>query len=114
MKFYRYEAYSSLAGASLELRTFKLVKETPSGYWIDNDEGLFNYSQILVKPKWVSKYARKRFCCVTKLEALESFIARKSRQILILQEQLNTALVGKLLAEELKAQIESNEKGERR
>ena len=84
MKFYRYEH-------DLYLYTFSLIKETPSGYWITNNK--------LDGKSWISKHSRKRFAYPTKEEALESFKARKRRQIKIVSAQLRSAERNLQLAE---------------
>lgn len=77
VKFYRYE--SSPAGAYIV--AFPVVRTTPCGTFID----VYGY------PKFVRRDARKHFACPTKEDALVSFIARKHRQIKILEAQLNAA-----------------------
>jgi hypothetical protein len=58
-----------------------VIKHTPKGVWL-NAYG---------EKKFVRRDARKRFACPTKEEALESFVARKKRQIGILSAQLRNA-----------------------
>ncbi len=48
----------------------------------DNDSEIFFENKY-----WVSKTSRKRFAYPTQMEAIESFIARKQRQIKILTKQ---------------------------
>lgn len=64
---------------SLRLDEYRIKKKTPKGVWIDFDYG---------KDKFVNLYARKKYACSTKTEALESFLARKAKQISILKYQL--------------------------
>ena len=61
---------------------YKVVKHTPKGVWLTAGMG----SGI-----WVSKTARKRFAYPTREEALESLIARRERQVKILNAQLYNA-----------------------
>jgi hypothetical protein len=81
---YRFEDSMDVYGVKVHTRKFKVIKETPCGYWIK----LF-YSGD--DKKWVSKVARKRYAYPYKHEALTSFKARKKRQIEILQAQLSQA-----------------------
>ena len=63
--------------AKLELLWYQVKKRTKCGAWIDG--------------KFVNLNARKRWACNTETEAIESFRARKQRQIEILSHQLNRA-----------------------
>lgn len=92
---YRYDAriYASLmredypqllsdAGTMrLEPTEYPIIKDTPCGAWVD-DYG---------RKRWVNLEATKKFACRSKDEALASFIARKRRQIEILERQLADA-----------------------
>jgi hypothetical protein len=73
----------------IELYSYRVIRETSKGVWI-NDYG---------KDRFVLLTARKKFACRTKEEALESFIARKNRQIKILSDQLEKAKLAKKYAE---------------
>lgn len=91
MKFYRYEEMQYYQiGVKIHLMEFDFIKETPCGYWIK----LFSFCD---DKKWVSKTAKKRFAYPTKEEALSSFIARKTRQIEILEAQLSNARMALML-----------------
>jgi|SRR5210317_2015922 len=93
MKFYRYEDVKiSNLGVQIQLREFKLHKETPKGYWIS-----YNWSND--KDKWVSKNGKNRFAYPTKEEALHNFRCRKERQVSILTARLNDAIWARSLAE---------------
>lgn len=61
----------------LEAQWFEVVKTTPKGVWIAG--------------RFCLRDARKRFACPTLHEAIESFVARKDRQIRILSNQLSAA-----------------------
>lgn len=63
----------------VHLTEYGIVKRTEQGAWIEGFE----------RPKFVNLTRRKRFACATKQEAMESFLARKSRQRAILSSQLN-------------------------
>jgi hypothetical protein len=86
MNFYRYEDINTYDGPRIVEKTYNLVKETTHGYWINNIFLFFGEGK-----RWVSKTSRKRFAYPTKNEALQSFIARKTRQITILQYNLKRA-----------------------
>lgn len=91
---YRYEAkrYSYIIDAdldlygttqpSLSLDKYRVLKRTPKGAWIE-----YRGSEKFV----LLSAANKRFACETETEALESFKARKLRQIRILNGQLKRA-----------------------
>lgn len=98
VKFYRYETghVQSLGGnflgtillnAELRLIEFMAIKETSKGYWISNN---FIYG-LHMKPKWVSKTAKKRYAYPTKEEALKSRIAINRRRIEFLERDLQIA-----------------------
>jgi len=90
---YRYYDVPHKGGyVQVVLQTFPITKKTPKGFWIDN----------LGIPRFVLSGAYKRFACLTKDEALESFMARKKRQIKILTAQCKNAT--KALSEAKKIQ----------
>ncbi len=93
-KFYRFVDRQYSDGVRIVKEEFNLAKETPCGYWI-KDEFFFG-------DRWVSKTARKRFAYPSESLALESFIARKKKQIRILESQLNQAKSAYQLGLELK------------
>ena len=65
------------------VHAWSVVAETPMGYWI---------SGIWVHPrKWVAKAGKKRYVYPTVAEAVQSFKARKARQIAILAARLEEA-----------------------
>jgi hypothetical protein len=86
MKFYRYEDALTTMGVRINECEFRLVKETPKGYWITYDWDLSNECK-----KWVSKDGEKRFAYPTKAEAKYSFLRRKEAQVAILNRQLDRA-----------------------
>jgi hypothetical protein len=83
---YRFDDMHYTTGVRVEKRKFKVIKETPCGYWIK----LFD---CFDDKKWVSKTGKKRYAYPTEEEALTSFKARKRRQIEILESQLTRARV---------------------
>lgn len=88
MIFYRFEdgeSHWDYYSYPVRERTFKLVKETKCGYWIT--DVVFSID----KPKWVSKNSRKRYAYLDRAQALQSFIARKEKQIKILTASLKAS-----------------------
>ncbi len=69
----------------IELSTFKVIKETPCGYWITSGFSLSS------PKRWVSKTGRKRYALETKELALESFRRRKLKQVGIYTARLHNA-----------------------
>lgn len=98
MNLYRYDTYRQCTSTDESMERclaskavvycseFEVIKETPKGYWINT-----GFNQLLSPNKWVSKTSRKRFAHLSKDNAWESFIARKKRQVQILQAQLANA-----------------------
>jgi len=81
---YRYHDVHYTTGVQVHMRKFKVVKETPCGYWVKLFESFDD-------KKWVPNNTRKRYAYPNKEEALTSFIARKRRQVKILETQLSIA-----------------------
>ena len=81
---YRFEDTMTTTGIRVDRRKFKVLKETPCGYWIQIYEG-FDDRQ------WVSKVAKKRYAYPVLDDAITAFKARKRRQIEILQAQMAQA-----------------------
>ena len=121
MNFYRYDEYlvnwdynTNRANVRLYLTTYKLIRKTPCGYWIKE---IKKHAPFLLKPneeliisktsplkpneRWVSSTSKKRIAYPTKKEAIESYIARKERQLSILKYQIGRAQEGLIAAEEL-------------
>lgn len=79
---------------TLELIEFNVVRFTPKGAWISHPwlfEPSYREDGSYKAPgkRFQLRICRKRFACPTKKEALESLIARKTRQISIWQAQIN-------------------------
>ena len=107
MKFYRYTDWSyekdQIPGnivTTIEEEHLWLVRETPCGWWVSPDRHFSEQreKELNIEPRynpykkrWISKTSRKKFCYPTRREALESFLARKGRQIGILKFQLQGA-----------------------
>ncbi len=70
----------------LEMWWHRVSRRTPKGAWLGD--------------RFVLLTARKRWACNTEQEALESFVARKTRQIKILSAQLAAAEADLALTQE--------------
>ena len=82
---YRYNEQTTSDKTYIRLDKYKVVRETPKGYWIET--GLY----FARKRRWMSKSSRRAWAKATPEEALQSFQARKRRQIAILEAQLHRA-----------------------
>jgi len=69
----------------IELSRFRILKRTPKGVWISL------YGRIWDDKRFVLLTANKKYACITKADAMVSFIARKKKQIQILRGQLKQA-----------------------
>jgi hypothetical protein len=74
---YRYRQ----SGGRVYVLTFKVIGHTKRCVWID----------YMGERKLVSMYSRKRFAYPSKREALENFIARTKRHIMLTEGNLNLA-----------------------
>ncbi len=83
---------------SIQLEKFAILKRTPKGAWIRFDR--FSMDPADDK-KFVLLTANKRYACPDLDSAMESFIARKKRQILILKARLQSTQAALNLAESL-------------
>lgn len=104
MNFYRYSDSRFKYGEyTIVLEQFILIKETPQGYWITDE-----WDHTHEFKRWVSKHGRKRYAYPSKKEALESFLARKKRQIEILKAQLHGAEVALEIGKEINPQSDDS------
>lgn len=83
------ESYYSV-GPKLKLHKYRIIKRTPCGAWISLGYPPFSVIDNMHR-KFVNLKANKQFACETEERALESFYARKRRQIKILRAQLRRA-----------------------
>lgn len=65
--------------------SYEVEKETPKGVWLRRQYGTTGWTDT--EKHFVLRDARKRLACPTVEEAYESFFARKTRQIRILNAQ---------------------------
>ena len=108
MKYYRYSdpllfevnVYDSLN--NLRLEEYEVIKETRCGKWIrfpDHDKYLYDPlkyiegKKFILEKSWYKHTTNKRFAWPTKEEALISYIARKEKQIRLLENQLECTKV---------------------
>lgn len=92
--YYRYRDYLVSKGVDpeteasygshveLDCDEYKVLRTTPKGVWIELYDG---------QERFVRNDSRKKFAHPTQEEALDSFIARKERQISILAAQRRSA-----------------------
>lgn len=81
-QLYRCTALACEGGrAIVAIHSYDISRRTPCGFWI----------KLLSREIWVKASGKKRFAHPTKEEAIESFKARKHRQIKILQAQMEHA-----------------------
>lgn len=89
---YRYHNYRVSSGINewgesvgsyckVGLSEYPIIKRTKYGAWIGAN----------LEKRFVRLNAHKKFACIGKIEALQSFIARKKRQTRILKAQLKDA-----------------------
>ena len=67
----------------LELRSFKVLRETPKGVWIE--------AYSVNGERFVKLGTRKQYAHLTKEDAKTSYLFRKRKQIMILSGQLEKA-----------------------
>ena len=82
-----YEQPSS-SHPAIQLRRYKVLKETPKGVWI---EDLTDWNGSYKGRRFINREWYKRFACPTLEEAEESFRARKAKQIRIGEAKIRTA-----------------------
>ena len=83
----------------LELIELKVTKVTPKGVWVTR----------FMTPRFVLLAANKRYAQPTQAEALESILARKARQIRILESQVKQAREVTVLAQRELAKVKPSE-----
>lgn len=92
LKFYRFYSIKSVSGDedhpyyryNVKCEEWDLLKETPSGYWIEYK------SSMIYGKKWVRKVGKNLYAHSTKQAALNSFIKRKQRCISIYESRIET------------------------
>jgi hypothetical protein len=80
---YRYEDYYLYDNTYIpKLREFRVIKITPKGFKIKNPNFYGN------SEKFVCNEGKKRFCYMSKEEALQGYIFRKKRAIFLIASSL--------------------------
>lgn len=102
MILYRYRNCTSMDDNGtfevvVECGIYDVVKKTPCGYWIETP-----YERR--KRRWVANSGKKRYAYPTKKMAMHNFIARKKRQIKLLELDLDIARQALILASSFKIQ----------
>jgi len=100
MKFYRYDMMRYTTGVQLTLIKFRLLKETPCGYWITMD-----FDTFYGWKKWIPKVSKKRYAYPTQQEALNSLIRRKELHLRYLKRDQQD--INEVLQQALKIRLES-------
>ena len=98
-ELYRYQNHSTHNGQKVYLYSYRILRETPKGYWVD-----LGYDE-----KWVPSEGKKRWAYPTKELAWESFVARKRRHASILRAQLKDV---DAILDEIKTVDEAPDSGE--
>lgn len=89
---YRYEVDYGV----LKVKEYKVLRKTPKGVWIDKNQRSYCYcfgDCHCAIEKFVLLSGRKRFAYPTTEEALNNFIHRKKRYMVILESRLNIAKI---------------------
>lgn len=73
----------------LRLLVLPVVGETPQGLWV----------MYKGRRRWMGSNTTRKFACPTKVEALKSFLARKDKQLAILEYQMSRATRARNIAE---------------
>lgn len=80
--WWRVDSYRYDRGVRVYVERLTVERETACGVWLG---ALPPYGRFVLRA------ARKRYACPTEVEAFESFVARKEKQIRILERQLEHA-----------------------
>jgi uncharacterized protein (DUF2461 family) len=88
MKFYRYNQNYDEYSMTVVCDEYRLLRETPKGYWIVPD---YSHFDDVHHKRWIPKESIRRFAYPKKAEALHNFKMRKKHQIEILTSQLKYA-----------------------
>ena len=86
------------SNVQVNVTRYRIVKITAKGVWIKDDWPFLD----LKWKRFVNPTTKKQFACITKELALESFKARKTRQIAILKTQLEQAEMAYSLSKHVK------------
>jgi hypothetical protein len=85
--YYRLEEVQYYAaGVEVQVGTYEVLKHTPTGARINDYRSRAHGKGRLISRNW-----NKQWACPTIDEAIKSFVARKTRQILIYEARIRTA-----------------------
>lgn len=76
---------------TIELEEFRVIRTTPKGVWLAHHDLWPHDPDVKTGETFVLNGTGRRFAHPTRELALQSFIARKQRQIKILRQQLTRA-----------------------
>lgn len=84
-KFYRYDLLADEGNIPiLQESTYTGIKETPRGWWIVADNGMYfrwdRRKRLPINRKWIPKESKSRFAYPTKKEAMYNLIKRTERR----------------------------------
>jgi len=97
------EEYGYATIIKVDLEEFDVVKETLKGMWVQPLWAKDYPDTELKHRRFVNLNSRKKFACLSKEDALRSYIARKERQIKILKNQLQNAETALSYAQHMKS-----------
>lgn len=80
--FNEYDEPQGVGRREVVLQCYNVLRRTPKGFWVDLGCG---------EKRIVNLEASKKFACLTKEDAMKSYIARKKRQVRLLSSQLRDA-----------------------
>jgi len=75
----------------LDVLEFRVVKATPEGVWLTSVYNCKTSDLSKTDKFWVGTKNKKKYACPTLWEAYRSFVARKKRQIQLLEGKLSMA-----------------------
>jgi len=80
---YRFEEDLIKFAVQVRMTEWKVLRATPCGWWV------VPALWPTTKERWISRGTKKAFARPTKMEALDDFLARKRRHIMILKDKLD-------------------------
>lgn len=82
-------------GDPIHEEKYKVIKETPKGYWIKKWIGIYfgELDLLSTKKKWISKHTcnHKKFAFENRVDAMRQYRFRKAAQVRILQAKMEHA-----------------------
>jgi CO dehydrogenase/acetyl-CoA synthase epsilon subunit len=93
------EDFNGKSNVDIRLESFDIVRKTPKGYWIKISHK---------KEKWCSASGKKRFAYSDKKEALENFIRRTKRSILINMQFIRFSELALIQAKKIEEELKND------